>query len=330
MELNERSQALLERLADGEFHAVEQLSQDFTLSNSDIALAIAQLTKAGVPVESVSNQGYRIPHGIQRLRKAAIENQLKTSIKEKLDDIIILAQTTSTNDYLLDLAKKEHTKNIACFAEYQSAARGRHGRPWLAPYGTNVYFSLLWHFKKTPTEIVSISLAVALAVVMTLEHHGIQKGLSVKWPNDVYWAGRKIAGVLLEMTSNPKEGCSVVIGIGLNTHIPPELGQTINQPWTDIHTITKQNPDRNRLAGLLLNHLIETIGVFNEQSLTPFLPMWRELDHLIGKTVKLESQGHEIMGVMQDISEKGELILLCDNNQEKRFYSGELSLRMVK
>ena len=330
MEKSQTAYKLLELLADGKFHSGETLGHILGITRSAIWKAVKQLSTYNIQVESVTGKGYRIPHGMELLNRKQIENQVAPNARKDIDQLIILNSIDSTNDYLLSLIKSEPDKKIACFAEYQNKARGRRGRHWVAPFGTNVSLSLLWYFHKDPAEIVGLSLAIAVGTLSALQKYGIQEGLSLKWPNDILWQGRKLSGVLLEMVAEHHERCAVVIGVGINIHIPNQIANQIDQPWIDIQAITQQTPQRNVLAGLLLNELIYTVQLFAEQGLTPFIPTWRKFDRLIGKTVKLESPNKNVIGVMQDISDKGELILCDSNNEEKRFLSGELSLRMVK
>jgi BirA family biotin operon repressor/biotin-[acetyl-CoA-carboxylase] ligase len=318
---------LLKLLSDGEFHSNETLSNTLNLSRDDVWHTLQQLIHHGVQVETLMGKGHRIPHGIELLQREKIDTELSDVAKNKLAELILLEEVDSTSDYLLANSKSFADKNVACFAEYQTQGRGRHGKRWIAPYGTNIYFSLLWHFAKTPTQISGLSLAIAITVTMVLERYGIKEGVSVKWPNDVLYYGRKLGGILLDVASENHNGCIAVIGIGLNTHMPAVTANQIDQPWTDIQQITHSKPKRNYLAGLLLNELIHSLLLFTEQGLVPFLPAWRHLDRLIGKTVSLEIAGKQIRGIMQDISDKGELILLDQNNQEKHYLSGELSLR---
>jgi len=251
MKKTQTSYKLLKLLSDGQFHSGETLGSTLGISRSAIWKAVKKLHDYGIIIESISGKGYRIPYGIELLNQKTVEKKLNDTAKNNLDKLIILNQTDSTNDYLLALRESQPDKNVACFAEYQTKAKGRRGRRWITHFATNVDFSLLWHFKKEPSEVVGLSLAIALAVVNALKQYGIKKeGLSVKWPNDVLWNGQKLSGVLLEMIAEHHGHCSVVIGIGLNTYMPNEFGSQIDQPWVDVQQITQSRPRRSVLAGL--------------------------------------------------------------------------------
>ncbi len=327
MKKTQTTYKLLALLCDGQFHSGEALGDSLGMSRSAIWKAVKQLIEYGIHIESTSGKGYRIPYGLELLDENKIKAELSDSAKSHLNNLILLNDIDSTNDYLLEINKTSSDKTVACFAEYQTHGKGRRGRKWVAPFGTNIYHSLLWHFNKDPAEIVGLSLAIAVATAKALQHYGVHKGLHLKWPNDILWNGRKIGGILLEMHAEHHDYSSVVIGVGVNTFMPVNYAKDITQPWIDIHQITKATPLRNKLAGLLLNELIKASLLFEKEGLAPFLKTWKTFDQMIGKSVYLDTPQGKIHGVMKGVSERGELILLC-NNQERHFLSGELSLRL--
>ncbi len=321
---------LLVLLGDGKFHSGEELGEQLGVTRGAIWKARKQLAKLGIEIYAVTGKGYCIPQGIELLDLKTIKQSLSKDSQTSIDEITTLNIIGSTNDYLLLEGARKPNKNIACFAEYQEKGRGRHGRRWVGSFGTNIYFSLLWHFSKDPAEIMGLSLITALALINSLKQYGILKGLQLKWPNDVLWQGKKLAGILLDMTSQPHVKCSVVIGIGVNIRLPKAFSDEIDQPWVDISQITNSAPQRNRLAGLLLDELVLKIKSFEQEGLAPFLSEWEQYDAMIGKRVLLNTPQKQIQGIMKGISDKGELILLTENNETKAFLSGELSLRLAE
>ena len=328
MKKTQTAYKILQHLSDGSFHSGEALGKKLGITRSAAWKAIQQLTALNIPIESIAGKGYRIPHGIELLNPSHIKHLLSQEAKKHLDELVITEITHSTNDDLLERIRSTPEKNIACFAEYQTNARGRRNRPWIGAFGTNIYHSLLWHFSKDPAEIVGLSLAIAVAVVNALKKYGVDEGIQLKWPNDVLWHGKKLAGILLETVAENHGHCAVVIGVGINTHLPHQYAHSIDQAWTDLRSITKTTPRRNHLAGLLLNELIAHVQKFEKEGLTPFLETWRQRDVMMGKKVTLDTPRGNVNGVMKNISDRGELILSCENNQEKYYLSGELSLRL--
>jgi BirA family transcriptional regulator, biotin operon repressor / biotin---[acetyl-CoA-carboxylase] ligase len=326
MNKNKTAYRLLQLLSDGRFHSGQILGQTLNITRSAIWKAVKQLEQLGIEVHAVTGKGYRIPNGLELLDEAIILNQLDK--KNSVDQLTLLTTTTSTNEFLLKIANQQPQQTIVCLAEHQMAGRGRREKTWFSSFGSSIYLSLLYHFNKDPSEIASLSLVTAIAVLKALNEYGINDGLSLKWPNDILFKGRKLSGILIEMMAKPFDTCSVVIGIGLNVQIPYKYGKTITQPWIDIAQITQKNPERNRLIGMIINQLLNQITLFEKNGFTPFIKEWVAHDRMIGKTVTVSAPQSTVSGVMQGISDKGELLLLTEDNQVRHFLSGEVSLRL--
>lgn len=323
----QRAHELIAILSDQQFHSGEDLGSKLGVTRSAIWKQIRELIKTGLEIESITGKGYRINQSIELLDENIIQQQLSSQTKNHINKIIILDEVDSTNHYLLSISKQNFDKNIACFAEKQTQGKGRQGRTWISPFGANIYHSFLCHFEKDPAEIVGLSLAIGIAVTNALKRYGISAGIALKWPNDVLYQGKKLAGILLETIAENHGQCSVVIGVGINTHLTLQQAKKINQPWTCIADITKEKIKRNALAGILLDELVTTIIAFKKNGLSRFVSEWKKLDYLMGKTVVIRHSRHSIQGIMQDITPRGELILLTENNKQQRFLSGEVSLR---
>ncbi|MEZ5448457.1 MAG: biotin--[acetyl-CoA-carboxylase] ligase [Thiolinea sp.] len=138
-----------------------------------------------------------------------------------------LPRLPSTNSWLLE---QSDACGQVCLAEQQTAGRGRRGRVWQSPDSANIYLSLRWCFPQVPPHYGWLGLETGVAVARALADYGLQ-GHALKWPNDVYHAGRKLGGILLQ-TANPLQ--QVVIGIGLNTGMQAALAGGIDQPWCDL------------------------------------------------------------------------------------------------
>ena len=214
-----------------------------------------------------------------------------------------------------------------CLAEQQTSGRGRRGRPWVSPYGSNIYFSILWKFAMGPAQLGGLSLAAGLAVVRSLESVGVSD-VGLKWPNDIYWRGRKLAGLLLEVTGEAEGPSSVVLGVGINTGMTKKQGESIDQPWVSLHEITGGNIiSRNRLAGLVLDNLIQTLVDFEAEGLQPLLEEWHRYDLYYDQPVRVHMGKRSIDGVHRGIDSAGAL-LLEHEGEINPYYGGEVSLRL--
>ncbi len=315
---------ILKLLSDGQFHSGENLGEQVGVTRSAIWKNVKEIEQRGVTVESIVGKGYRINGGLSLLNESSVIEYIN---RKPPVDIKILDQVTSTNEFLMGLAKTSNQKNIAVFAEQQTQGKGRRERNWVSPYGNNLYHSLLWHFSCDPTELSGLSLAIALAITNTLKEFGLDNKLGVKWPNDIYYDGKKLGGVLLEMLASPHERSSIVIGVGINTRLSNRHAELIDQPWTSIEHITQQPVNRNKLAGLLLNNIISTISLFEQKGFSAFLADWKHLDLLDNKPVTLITHKEKINGIMKGITNQGQLIVENENNELQHYFSGEVSLR---
>ncbi len=238
--------------------------------------------------------------------------------RQQLSALDIFNTLDSTNSYLLSSAKKGGLSGSVCLAEAQTKGRGRRGRAWFSPLGTNIYCSMLWRFERELLDISSLSIAVAVMVAKTLEAYGIKTAVQLKWPNDVLVFNRKLAGILLECTH-----ASVVIGIGLNV----DVKEASEENWIDLAEITEEPIDRNRITGLLLNELLSKLPLYETDGLKSFLADWQKYDVLCNKAVTVFTPEKTITGVVEGINQKGELLLKDESGMLQSFCYGEVSVR---
>lgn len=183
-------------------------------------------------------------------------NKIKQNLPASENLIIeIFNSIPSTNDYLKNKSDADPAKIYVCLAEEQTRGRGRFERKWYSPAYANIYLSILIHSDKKLHELTGLSVAVGKAVLTALEQYGINPGLSLKHPNDIFYGQQKLAGILIE-TFNAKNKLAVVIGIGLNVNM--QTG-TIDQAWTSLAKITQTEHDRNVIVGLLVDGILQNI-----------------------------------------------------------------------
>lgn len=295
---------ILDILCNGQFHSGESLGQQLGVTRAAIWKAIGKLNTLDVPIQRVHGKGYRIQGGLELLDQQKIASEIDNH--KLINEIQVLPTVDSTNDYLLKLARQGCKSGTFALAEHQSKGRGRLERQWYSPFAGNLFCSVLWHFNKDPAELSGLSLAVAIALVRTLENYGIS-GLQLKWPNDVLWQQRKLAGILLDMIAEPHGVTKVVIGIGLN--IKP------TEDWAYLEEITPKPIERNQLTSLLINDLASSLVIFSDQGLAPFLNDWEKRDVLNGKKIKVESSNKAYTATAKGISERGELVIDHDGQQ---------------
>lgn len=324
---------ILTILADGQFHSGTELAKIIGVSRSSICKQINSLTNLGLECHAISGKGYRLEQALQLLSETEINSSLSSATRRYINKLEILDSINSTNSYLSDKAQLDESeflnkKGWICFAEHQTAGRGRRGRNWISPFGSNIYLSILWKFQNGPASINGLSLAIGVAVIRALNNCGI-KDLGLKWPNDIYWRGRKLAGILIEVSGETSGPCHAVVGLGLNLYLPSEEAKSITQDWVDLSKIVSDDfvIIRNKLAAMLLNYLMPTIADFEEETLENYLNEWREVDCMEGKEVNLFIGQKSYAGTVKGIDDNGLLLIENEEGEIKTFASGEVSFR---
>ncbi|MEK6731022.1 MAG: biotin--[acetyl-CoA-carboxylase] ligase [Pseudomonadota bacterium] len=248
------------------------------------------------------------------LQKKTIEILLDKNTRSHIQAIKILKTIGSTNAYLL---KQAHADKVSiCIAEQQTAGRGQFSRTWTSPVN-NIYFSMRWPLKGSDQNRMGLSLVVAIAVIKTLAHFEVTKHIGIKWPNDIMWQQRKLAGILIETTKT-----DVVIGIGINVELPKTV--SIDQPWIDLFEITGQSLDRNQIIGQLINQLFISLNLFYQEGAVAFRDEWNRFDILKEQFVTMHSPNRLISGIAKGINENGQLLIKTAPDAEHTITSGEV------
>ena len=323
---------LLRILADGQFHSGTALGTVLGMGRSAIWKHLHALTEWGIDLHAVSGKGYRLAQPVELLDRDLILKALPPSSASILTALEVHHEIDSTNRYLMNKVRIGAPSGQACLAERQQAGRGRRGRVWVSPFGANIYLSLLWRFTLNAESLSGLGLAVGVAVSRALHEEGLTEA-GLKWPNDILWQNRKLAGILLEMSGEMSGPCAVVIGLGINVRMPSAAAQTIDQPWADLETALGRHVSRNQLASRLLQHLIHALQEFESSGFSGFRQEWARHDLANGKAVVLHLAGSTVTGstvngIGRGVDASGALIL--ENHTGVRHYPyGEVSLRWV-
>jgi len=317
---------LITLLADGNFHSGQKIGDAMGISRAAVWKQIQGLAELGLEVHSVTGRGYRLAKPLELLEKSRILAQLDPENTKFLQRLEIHQQLESTNSYLMQQAVGGSPSGFACLAEYQEAGRGRRGRQWASPFGSNIYLSLLWRFQDGASRLGGLSLAVAVGVMRALAEARLTAG-GLKWPNDILVGNKKLAGILVEVAGESNGPCHAVVGVGINFDMSDSFIKDISQPWTDLRRSGVQ-AGRNQVAGLVLNQLITAVMQYQEAGLEIFQEEWRRWDLIEGKTVRITHGDESHYGVAKGIDERG-LLLLQDETGLHHYASGEVSLRTV-
>ncbi|MBT3060030.1 MAG: bifunctional biotin--[acetyl-CoA-carboxylase] ligase/biotin operon repressor BirA [gamma proteobacterium symbiont of Ctena orbiculata] len=321
-----RHHELIHRLADGRFHSGQELGRLLDVTRSSVWKKLQQIKQCyKLEIDAVSGRGYRLREPLDLLNRQTIMELLRAEGIEPLPALELHPSIDSTNSWLMQQGANGIESGTVCVAEQQVAGKGRQGRTWISPFGRNIYLSMLWRFEAAPIQLAGLSLASAIAVLRLLHRLKCDRA-GLKWPNDVLWQGKKLAGLLLEVAGEAGGPSQVVIGIGLNTRLDGH-GEDIDQPWIDLNSIPNIAPfTRNQLVSRLIRHLRDVIGEYQAGGLESFIEEWHRHDLLLGQQVVIRSHDREHAGEHLGIDGNGAIRLHADG-QERSFHAGEVSLR---
>ena len=318
MTLTPIRQTLITLRSDGQFHSGEQLGEQLGISRAAVGKHMAALKELGLDLFSLTGKGYRLAVPM------ALYDQAQLQALAPMAPVHCFPVIDSTNQYLLERVNQLQSGE-SCLAECQTAGRGRRGKPWVSPFGCQLILSMYWRLEQGMAAAMGLSLAVGVAVVQALESLGYP-GVELKWPTDLYYQGRKLAGILVEMSGSAGASCNLVIGVGLNLAMPAREGERIDQAWSELRHIQPELVDRNLLAARMLGHLQQAMLTFEQQGLSHFVDDWNRLDHFAGRPVRLLMGEQEIRGIARGIDDRGALRL--ETSEGIKFYlGGEISLR---
>lgn len=318
--MNSHTFPLLRLLSDGRFHSGEALGRSLGLTRAAIWNAVKHAEELGVEIFSVRGKGYKLAQPVDFLDAATIRQQLNAQF-----DLHVLETSPSTNTTLMQLAAQGAKSGTCVATELQTAGRGRRGRTWVSGLGSGLTFSLLWRFNAGAGGLGGLSLAAGIALVHALEELGFS-GIKLKWPNDLLFEGRKLAGILIELQGEMQGPTTAVIGIGLNLRLPEAAHSSIGQPAADLAEINTL-PSRNLILSALLHHLGLVLRQFEQQGFMTMREEWQSRHAFHGQAVKLLlPDGTEKTATVTGVAEDGTLLANAGQG-EQRFTSAEISLR---
>lgn len=305
---------LIHLLADGHYHSGEELATTFGITRAGINKYIKVLREWGIALTSTQGKGYCLDYPIDLLDKTKIDRYANVD-----DRIEVLNVIDSTNQYLLDKTQSLTTGDTVV-AEFQYKARGRRGRQWFAPFGSNLYLSMYWKLEQGFAAAMGLSLVVGIAIAETLTRLSGQD-IKVKWPNDLYLNDKKLAGILVELAGKAGDCAHVVIGVGVNLNMNSPDANVVTQPWSNLGAV-----DRNLLTAEVVSCLKKAIIEFEKEGLSAFIDRWNRLDNFANRQVKLLIGDNIVRGIAKGINDNGAL-LLEQEGALSAYVGGEISLR---
>jgi BirA family biotin operon repressor/biotin-[acetyl-CoA-carboxylase] ligase len=303
----------------------EWLSGELGVSRAAINKYVHQLKNVGYPIETSTKKGYCLGEFPDLLVAEEIREGLDTGVFG-VGDIIALDETDSTNLRAKDLAAGGAREGTLVVAGKQTEGRGRKGRSWFSPSGGGVYLSLILRPLLAPSEAPRITLMTGVAAAEALVAL-TRLDARIKWPNDILVRGKKIAGILTEISTEMDRIDHVVVGVGLNVNIPREsLAEGLRERATSVLIETGESFSRVRLLNGFLKQFERYYTILQDEGFEPIRYRWKELSDIIGQRVSVEMIGNVRTGRVVDIDPDGVLILRDNQGTMQRIASGDVTI----
>jgi len=309
----------------GSWVSGELISNNLSVSRAAIWKHIRNLKEEGYVIESAPKKGYFLSESSDPITADEIRQGLCTKVFGK-KNIIFLNETDSTNTRAKELAAQGAPEGTLVIAEKQTEGRGRRGRSWFSPPGGGIYFSLILRPVISPGETPKITLMTAVVLAETLISL-MKLKLRIKWPNDILVNGKKLAGILTEISTEMDAVNYIIVGLGLNVNTQFEqFPQDIKGNATSILIENGKQFPRVKLIQHYLKLYEIYYDMFKNNDFEPIMKRWRELADIIGKQIRVDVIGKTHIGKVVDVDNDGVLILKDDQGRLQRIFSGDVTL----
>jgi len=306
----------------------EELCRKMGISRTAVWKYINAIRKDGYKILSSPRRGYSLDSKVEPFNGYEVSSRCNT--KKIGKKIIFLDCIHSTNAYLKALADSGEEEGTVVIADEQTCGRGRLGRSWVSKKGKGIWMSILLRPNVAPQKIQIITLAASVAVVKALERFNI-KELGIKWPNDVLLYGKKLCGILTEMSAEADRAEYLVVGIGINTSsrledFPHELRDKATSLVLSCND--KKIPSRNELSAAVLDELEIIYDNVVLKSMETVVEEWKQYNVTLNRDILILNFGVNIRGKAVDITKDGGLKVETEEGT-KIINSGEISVRGI-
>lgn len=324
MSLRSRILELLRRAGE-EYLSGEEIAKRLGVSRTAVWKHIKELREAGYAIKSQSRSGYSLEDAPDRLLAEEIKNGLQTRFVGR--NIVFFDAIDSTNQVAKQLAAQGAASGTVVVAEAQGKGRGRLNRSYFSPKGKGIWFSVILRPHILPQEAPKCTLLAAVAVAMAMKRFGLQA--AIKWPNDILHEGKKLTGILTEMSAEIDRINYIVIGTGINVNIKEEeFPEELRDKATSLAVMKGENLPRVAFFQAVLESLDALCIQLDEEGFSPIIARWRACAVTLGQEVRvISATGKESFdGRAVDIDEEGALLVETEDGM-RRVLAGDVSIR---
>lgn len=241
-------------------------------------------------------------------------------------DIMVLDSVSSTNTMLSEIASSNPGEGMVLIADEQTGGRGRAGKNWFSPSGSNIYMSVLFRPDIHPSYSPVFTFIASLALVKTLK--GFNFVPEVKWPNDILINGKKVSGVLTEMRSKEGKLDYIIVGIGLNVNLTEELininlSGEVNKV-TSLFLESGEKFGREQVASRLISVLDEYYLKFLRLGTHFIVADWTNKWGKLNEFVSINVSGKIVSGVVRKVDSYGYIYIEEPGGNLKKIVAGDM------
>lgn len=315
------------RGAGGNFISGESIADKLKVSRTAVWKHISKLRKSGYEIQSSEKLGYKLNETPDLLLPEIIQHGLQTRIIGAGDRFIHKNSVDSTNRLAKKLAGEGAADGTVIAAEEQTGGKGRLERNFFSPKEKGIWFSLILRPNCLPKDAPKFTLLAAVAVARAMERFNLRA--EIKWPNDILFDGRKLVGILTEMSAEMSRVNFIVVGIGINVNVErAEFPENIRDVAA---SLSEMNGGKLPRAEVFRAVLEEFDKLYAQKNFNDVFKSWREFNVTLGRNVNVISaeSGETFTGVAVDIDSDGALIVDTAGGR-RTVYAGDVSIRTVK
>lgn len=313
------------RKTDG-YVSGQQISDKLGVSRTAVWKVIRQLQEDGYQVEAVRNKGYRIAGSPDVMTKEEISSLMNTQWAGR--NILYYNVTDSTNMRIKQAGDGGAPQGTLAVSDQQTEGRGRRGRVWQSPAGSSIYMSILLRPEIAPNKAPMLTLVTALSVAEGIRQCiGSSRNIQIKWPNDIVMNGKKLAGILTEMSTQIDYINHVTVGVGINvnmTDFPPEIAQTATSLRIECGHTVKRAP----VIAAVMERLEANYETFlKTEDLSGLMDRYSALLVNCDRDVRIVGEKETYRAHAIGIDRTGELIVRREGGNVEKINAGEVSVR---
>jgi BirA family biotin operon repressor/biotin-[acetyl-CoA-carboxylase] ligase len=302
-----------------------ELAEELGVSRAAVWARVEELRSLGYDIEASPHNGYRLLDVPDVLHADDLLSRLgRTGVIGR--DIRVFQETTSTNDVIEKLARDSVKEGVVVLAESQTKGRGRLGRKWMSPAGKGLWFSVLLRPQLRPQAVTQLTIASATALVRAIRD---QTGVTpeIRWPNDILIRGKKVAGILTEMTAELDRVKHVFLGIGVDVNLSAgEFPAELRKQTTSLKIETGEAVDRAELAVAILRELDRDYARVCSGQFETVADEWEERCETIGRNVVIQLGDRRIQGCAESLDADGALLLRTQHGHLERIIGGDVTV----